>query len=198
MRDLISMVLVLTVLSAFSGGILALVKQSTNEKIEFQQLKFEKAPAIKKILTGCTNDPMIDRFKLKDGDQEISFFVGKVDGKVTGLAFETFGNGFGGKIGLMVGVNIDTMSLIGVGVTTHSETPGVGSKAKTDPKFVAQFENLPVAKGDFKVKPDGGGIDALSGATITSRGVCIAASDAVNTYNRLKDQLKEKLKAYSK
>ncbi len=198
MRDLISMVLVLTVLSAFSGGILASVKQSTSEKIEFQQLKFEKAPAIKMILTGCTNDPMIDRFKLKDGDQEISFFVGKVDGKVTGLAFETFGKGFEGKIGLMVGVNIDTMCLIGGGVTTQSETPGVGSKAKTDPKFVAQFENLPVAKGAFKVKPDGGGIDALSGATITSRGVCIAATDAVNIYNRLEDQLKEKLKAYSK
>ncbi len=197
MRDLINMVLVLTILSAFSGGILASVKQNTSEKIEFQQLKFEKAPAIKEILAGCSNDPMIDRFKLKDGEKEISFFVGKFDGRVKAIAFETYGKGFEGNIGLMVGVDIETRSLIGVGVTTHSETPGVGSKAKTDPKFAAQFKDLPVAEG-FKVKPDGGVIDALSGATITSRGVCLAATDAVNIYNRLENKLKEKLKAYSK
>jgi electron transport complex protein RnfG len=139
MREMIQMVVVLTVLSFVSGGLLAYVKDGTKEKIEFQQLTFVKGPAIKEILKGATNDPITDRFKLKDGDTERSFFVGVFDGKPHVVAFESSGKGYGGDIGVMVGVNLEDDKIVGVGVTTHSETPGVGSRAKTDPTFVAQF-----------------------------------------------------------
>ena len=173
MREMIQMVVVLTVLSFVSGGLLAYVKDGTKDKIEVQQLTFVKGPAIKAILKGATNDPITDRFKLKDGDVERSFFVGVFDGKPKIVAFESSGKGFGGDLGLMVGVNLEDGKIAGVGVTTHSETPGVGSRAKTDPTFVAQFPGLPIAE-TFKVKPDGGQVDALSAATVTSRGVSAA------------------------
>ena len=70
------MVVVLTVLSFVSGGLLAYVKDGTKDKIEFQQLTFVKGPAIKEILKGATNDPIKDRFKLKDGDTEQAFSWG--------------------------------------------------------------------------------------------------------------------------
>ena len=91
MRDIIQMIVVLAVLGAASGGGLALVKSGTAEKIEYQQLKFVKGPAIKKILEGCSNDPLVDRFKIKDGDVDRSFFVGVFDGKANAVAYETFG-----------------------------------------------------------------------------------------------------------
>ncbi|MCP4708515.1 MAG: FMN-binding protein, partial [Planctomycetes bacterium] len=101
--------------------------------------------------------------------------------------------GFGGDIGLMVGVDVSNDKIIGVGVTTHQETPGLGSRAQTDPKFAAQFGGLPIIE-TFKVKTDGGQVDALSGATISSQGVCLAATDAGVLYKRLKDKITEELK----
>jgi len=197
MREMIQMVVVLTVLSFVSGGLLAYVKDGTKDKIEVQQLTFVKGPAIKAILNGATNDPITDRFKLKDGDVERSFFVGVFDGKPKIVAFESSGKGFGGDLGLMVGVNLEDGKIAGVGVTTHSETPGVGSRAKTDPTFVAQFPGLPIAE-TFKVKPDGGQVDALSGATVTSRGVSAALTEAGKIYEKLKTEIADKAKTFSK
>lgn len=195
MRELIKMVVVLTVLSSFSGGLLAALRDSTAEKIENQQLEFVKGPAIRQIFEGSENDPIADRFKLMDGDREISFFVGKFDGKAESVAFETYGKGFGGDIGLMVGVNTTSDNMIGVGVTTHSETPGVGSKTKTDPGFRAQFKDMALEES-FKVKTDGGQVDALSGATVSSRGIAMALTDAGQIYKRLKPQIEEKLQGF--
>ncbi|MBW2568232.1 MAG: RnfABCDGE type electron transport complex subunit G [Deltaproteobacteria bacterium] len=196
MREIIKMIVVLTVLSCFSGGLLAAIRGGTSERIENQQLEFVKGPAIRNILEGSSNDPIADRFKIKDGNIERSFFVGVFDGKANTVAFESFGGGFGGDIGLMVGVNIDDDKIISIGVTTHSETPGVGSRAKSDPKLSNQFKGLDLIKS-FKVKADGGEIDAMSGATVTSRGVCSGITEAGNVYKRLKSQITEKIKKIS-
>lgn len=197
MREMIQMVVVLTILSCVSGILLASIESGTKEKIAYQQLKFVKGPAIRTILEGAANDPIVDRFKVKDGEVERDFFVGVFDGQANTVAFETSGKGYGGDVGLMVGVNLTDDKIVGVGVTTHSETPGVGSRAKDDPAFVVQFKGMPM-EGEYKVKTDGGQVDALSGATITSRAISAGVSDAVEIYKRLKSELAEKAKAYTK
>jgi electron transport complex protein RnfG len=197
MRDVIRMIVVLAVLSALAGGLLAAVKSNTAEKIEYQQLTFVKGPAIKEILQGATNDPIVDRFKLSDGDVERSFFVGVFDGNPKGVVCETAGKGFGGDVNLMVGVDLETDTLLGIGVTVHSETPGLGARAKDDPNFRAQFKGLPFTE-PFKVKSDGGQVDAVSGATITSRGVCAGITDSEGFYKKLKPQIIEQAKAFGK
>jgi electron transport complex protein RnfG len=194
MREMIKMIVVLTVLSTFSGGLLAALRDGTKDRIEYQQLKFVKGPAIKAILEGSSNDPIVDRFKITDEDGvERSFFIGVFNGEPDAVAFESSGKGFGGDIGLMVGVDTRDDKLLGVGVTTHSETPGVGARAKTDPDFVAQFKGMSLID-TFKVKADGGQVDALSGATVTSRGVSMALTDAGKIYQRLKPKIEAKLK----
>jgi electron transport complex protein RnfG len=195
MNDMIKMVVVLTILSSVSGGLLASVHDGTAAQIENQQLKFVKGPAIKTILKGAANDPIADRFKIQDGDVERSFFVGKIDGKANTIAFEGFGKGYGGDIGVMIGINLDEDKLVGASVTTHSETPGLGAKAKEDPGFSAQFKSLST-NDSIKVTNDGGKINAISGATITSRAVCDAVGKSIETYNRIKPQLAEQMKAF--
>jgi len=195
MREMIKMIVVLTILCSFSGGLLAAIRNGTKDKIETQQLTFVKGPAILAILEGASNAPIDDRFKIVDQGVERNFFIGVFDGKAGSVAFESSGKGFSGDIGIMVGVNISDDSIVGVGVTTHSETPGVGSKAKSDPSFVAQFKDKPLV-GSFQVKSDGGQVDALSGATVTSRGVSVALTDAGAIYERLKPQIVEKLKVF--
>jgi electron transport complex protein RnfG len=197
MNEMIKMVVVLTILSAFSGGLLASVRNGTKEKIENQELQFVKGPAIEKILAGASNDPIKDRFKIKDGDVERIFFVGEFDGKPSTVVFEVSGKGFADTFGLMVGINVETDKLVSIGVTTHKETPGLGEKAKSDPSFAAQFQGLSPEE-EIKVTNDGGAINAISGATITSRAVCLAVTDACKIYRRMKPQIQEKLKEFSK
>jgi electron transport complex protein RnfG len=197
MREMIKMVVVLTILSFFSGGVLAYLRNGTQERIDNQVLEFVKGPAVRTIFEGAGNNPIADRFTLKDGDTERTFFVGVLDGEPRGIAFETSGKGYGGEVGLMVGINVADGQLIGVGVTTHAETPGMGAKAKSDPSFVAQFKDLPLGE-PFKVTADGGSINAISGATITSRAVSAAATDANEIYQKLKSQIDDKLKGFKK
>lgn len=188
MREMITMVVVLTILSAFSGGMLAAVRTGTKDRIENQVLKFQKAPAIKKILSDVSNDPLQDRFTLKDNETDLTFFVGKYDGVPKAITFETKGKGYGGDVGLMVGIDVTSDEIIGVFVTTHSETPGLGARAKDDPSFVSQFAGMSLDK-NLAVKNEDGVIDAMSGATITSKAVCMAADAAKEIYLRLKPEI---------
>ena len=192
MREMIKMVIILTVLSSFSGGLLAALRNGTMERIENQQLEFVKGPAIREILKGASNDPIIDRFKIDDDGVERSFFVGVFDGKPSRITFETYGKGYAGDVGVMVGVNTEEDRLMSIGVTTHAETPGMGAKAKDDPSYARQFTGLSLDK-PIKVSQDGGSVSAISGATITSRAVCSAAQEASDIYKRLKPQIVEQM-----
>ncbi len=191
MGEMIKMVVVLTFLSSLSGGVLAYVKENTQERIEMQVLQLVKGPAIMAIFKDATNDPVADRFNIEDEGTHHDFFVAKIDGKDM-VAFETVGKGYGGDVGLVVGIDTTADKIFGVSVTTHSETAGLGSKAKDDPKFAAQFAGVDV-KGPIKV---GDPINALSGATITSKAVTSAATEAGEIYVRLKPQIEKELQAF--
>ncbi len=196
MREIVKMIVVLTMLATFSGSLLAAIHSKSKDRIVIQILKFVKGPAIRKIFKEASNDPIVDRFDIKDGDETRSFFVGVFEGEPRAVAFETFGKGgYGGEVGLMVGIDVKEDKLVGVGVTTHAETPGMGAKAETDPSFVAQFEDLSL-EDPFKVTQDDGTINALSGATLTSRAVSLAATEASDIYKQLKPQIEEKLKNF--
>jgi electron transport complex protein RnfG len=194
MREAIKLFMVVLLFSAVSGGLLAAVKNATQERIEYQQIKFVKGPAIQEILKGCSNDPLTTRFKIQDGKVDRSFFVGVFDGKPNTVAFESAGKGFGGDMAIVVAVNLDKDEIVGVAVTTHRETPGVGSRVRTDPAFARQFKGQ-LIQDPFKVKGDGGKIDAVSGATVSSRGVCGAVVASGEIYERLKTAIAEKAKS---
>jgi electron transport complex protein RnfG len=197
MREIIKMVVVLTGISLASGGLLASLRSSTQDRINQQVLEFVKGPAVREVFKGASNDPIATRFQLKDGQIVRTFFVGKLDGAMRGVALEAAGKGYKGEIGLVVAIDTQTDKVIGVNVTTLSETPGLGARAKTDPTFVAQFKGASVSS-PAKVSQDGGSINAMSGATITSRAVCSGVSDAFTVYERLKPQIEQKLKELRK
>ncbi len=196
MGEMIKMVVVLTFLSSLSGGLLAYVKDTTKEQINNQVLQFVKGPTIKGLFQGAENDPINDRFSITNGKKPLDFFVAKLSGESTTVAFETPGKGFGGDMGLMVAVDVKNDKIYGIGVTTHSETAGIGARAKEDPAFAAQFKGMSLMD-PVNITSDGGKINALSGATVTSRAVCATASQASRIYKDLKPQIEEKLKAFT-
>ena len=84
-------------------------------------------------------------------------------------------DGYGGDITLMVGFKKDKTTVISYKVLAAAETPGLGMKLKT-PEFADQFKGKDGSS--LKVKKDGGEIEAITSATITSRAVCKAIEDA--------------------
>lgn len=192
MREMIKMVVILTVLSSVSGGLLASLRDATKERIEGQVLEFVQGPAIRKIMKGIDNDPVADRFTLKINGADTNFFIGKVDGKPRYIALEAKATGFGGDVGMMVAIDMKTDKIVGVSATTHNETPGLGARVATDTDFTSQFAGLP-ADQQFKVTKDGGSINALSGATITSRAVCEAVHKAGLLYEKNKQKIKQEI-----
>jgi Na+-translocating ferredoxin:NAD+ oxidoreductase subunit G len=193
MREIIKMVVVLTVISLASGGLLAALREGTQERIDNQTLEFVKGPSIRTVLQEATNDPLASRFQIKDGESLRNFFGGVYQGEPRAVAVEASGKGYKGDVGLMVAIDVKEDKVIGIDVTTHSETPGLGAKAKTDPKFAAQFKGVS-ASNPVKVSQDGGSINAISGATITSRGVAAGVSNAFSIYERLKPQIEQRMK----
>lgn len=194
MKEMIKMVVVLTVLCCVSGSLMAKLNEITKEPIAKQVLEMVTAPVLRSMFEGTSNDPTADQFTITDDDRERNFFVAVYDGEPTTIAFETSAKGYGGDVGLMVAINVNEDKLMAVSVTTHGETPGLGANAKDDPTFTAQFAGHGLDK-PIQVTGDGGDINAMSGATITSRAVCKAATEAEDVYNKLKPQISEKLKA---
>jgi H+/Na+-translocating ferredoxin:NAD+ oxidoreductase subunit G len=196
-REIIKMIVVLSVLSLLSGGLLAAIHNQTKEQAQLQLIKYVKGPALRKIFQNASNNPITSRLEITEGKTSRDVFVGVLDGEPRGVAFETFGKGgYGGYVGLMVAVDVKDDKLIGVAVTSHSETPGMGARAETDTDFTGQFQGLPVKEEPFKVRQDGGNIDALSGATLTSRAVCLATTEAAEIYEQIKPEVEEKLKEF--
>jgi electron transport complex protein RnfG len=193
MREMLRLFAVVTLFAAISGGLLAGVRAGTKERIETQQIKFVKGPAIQEIMKGCSNDPLTTRFKIKDGKEERTFFVGVFGGKPNTVAFESTGKGYGGSLDIMVAVNVDNSEIVGVGITTNRET-GPGAQINTDPAFVKQFRGRSIEE-PFKLKAEGGKIDAVSGATTSSRGVIGAVVSSGEIYRRLKPDILEKIRS---
>ena len=186
MREIISMIVVLSFISGASGLSLALLKEVTARPIEEQVLFYVQGPAIKSVFPGAENDPIADRRKFDTDGGPVTVFPAKKGGKVTAVALEAFGPGYGGEIGVIVGIDLAKDALAGIGVTTLKETPGLGMRV-TEPKYQKQFKGLALDKVGLSGK--GGSVDAVSGATISSVGTVSAVNKAITTYKSLKPKL---------
>ena len=192
MRDLIRMVVVLTVICAVSALVLAYANKDTKAPREYQLLKYVEAPSIKAVLTSYDNDPIKDRVVLKIGKDKKgrplskNIFLAKKGGVIVGLAYDAAGMGHEGPIDVMVGV--DTAGKItGISIMTQSETPGLGSRV-TEPSFTKQFKGLTLSNS-LNLSAKGGKIDAVSGATVSSKGVVKAVRKALEMFPKIKKEV---------
>lgn len=183
--NLTNMVLTLFIITLISGGVLGYVYDLTKEPIQ-QAKTAKKIKAIKSVLPPFDNDPNADMKKIAVGDINIDLYPAKLEGKTSGIAVRTFSKkGFSGLVWLMVGFEPDG-TIYNIEVLEHQETPGLGTKMAT-PKFKDQFKGKNPSDFKLKVKKDGGDVDAITAATISSRAFCDAVQRA---YNNVKDNMK--------
>jgi electron transport complex protein RnfG len=187
MKQIVQMILVLTVISAVCGAGLSGLRDYTAERIENQILNNVQGPKVKIVLEGAENDLIADRRRIKIQEEEKLLFVGKKKEKPWAIAYETAGKGFGGYIKVMVGYDLEQNILTGVQVIEHKETPGLGSRV-TEEQFTGRFKGLFI---DVEIAPQGcpKDIDAISGATYSSRGVCEAIQKSIALYPAVKEQV---------
>ena len=131
-------------------------------------------------------------------DDASTVYRARRGGQPAALVFEAVApDGYSGKIRLLVALRVDG-SIVGVRVTQHRETPGLGDyiepkkdKNKARP-WITQFDGLSFDKrpaNDWKVHKDGGQFDSNAGATVTPRAVVKAVAKAVRFGNENRDKL---------
>ncbi len=178
-----NMIISLTLIALVSSAGLGFVYELTKEPIALSVLN-KKLNAIREVVPEFTNNPNDEMFRLPtaEGDS-LDIYPAKNNGEVVGYAVNTYtSKGFSGNISIMAGFKPDG-SITGISVLEHKETPGLGTKM-TEPEFKEQFTGK--NPGDFmlKVKKDGGQVDAITAATISSRAFCDAIERAYNTLQK--------------
>jgi electron transport complex protein RnfG len=207
---LVNMVLALLIITAVAGGSLGMVYKVTKEPIAAAKLAKQKK-AIEQVVPGFDNNPTEDAYEItsKEG-YALKVFPCKKGDELLGVAVSSkTDKGFSGEIKVMVGLKPDG-TIINYSVLEHKETPGLGSKmdewfryapvkeVKVEKKknpfmkwlFGEQAQggnNQSIigknpASTKLTVSKDGGEIDAITAATISSRAFLDAIMVAYNTY----------------
>ena len=188
MNKILKNTIILTMITLIAGLGLGFVYEITKDPIAQAQDK-----AKKEAWQAVFPEADINEFEAVDVDEKVAEAAIKAVGaKATvdevckvgeeGYVITTTDkDGFGGNIQITVGIKKDG-TINGVSILSISETAGLGMKA-TEPSFYNQYVNKKADK--FVVSKDGGDgeqIDALSGATITSRAVTGAVNTALGYY----------------
>lgn len=178
-----NMAVSLTLIALVSSACLGFVYELTKKPIELSILN-KKLNAIKLVVPEFTNNPNDEMFRLSTGEGDsLDVYPAKKDDAVVGYAVSTYtSRGFSGNISLMAGFKPDG-TIINITVLDHKETPGLGTKI-ADPEFKDQFRDKDPAGFELKVKKDGGPVDAITAATISSRAFCDAVQRAYNTLQK--------------
>lgn len=173
MSNIIKPAAVLLVICVVAAGLLGYVNQITLAPIAAQD-EAAKSESMKAVLPDAAS--FGDEKEVNEGNITAVTPALDADGNEIGYAVAVTTKGFSAGLKLMYGV--DTQGTItGLSVVDCSnETPGLGANAANE-SFYGQFAGK---SGAVAVTKDGGDIEALTGATITSRAVANAAAEAVN------------------
>ena len=138
-------------------------------------------PAIAELNAQKTQEAI--ELVLPGGGEAVDFpetaLVSKVYGSDTGYAVEVTPGGFDNTITMMVGVD-KAGNVLGISVISHTETAGLGAVAAAGTPAGESFRGQFVGtSGSVSVTKDGGQIDSITGATITSRAICVGVNAAL-------------------
>ena len=178
----LNMTITLFVITMVAGLSLGYVNDLTVGPIAKAKLE-RKVKALKQVLPEFNNNPveqvmLIKSDKAKDS---IEIYSGMMDDKAVGTAvIGSSEKGYSGLVKIMVGFEPNG-NIKNIVVLEQKETPGLGTKMKDD-KFLRQFRGKNPTEFELKPKKDGGDVDALTGATITTRAFGEAAQLAYDVF----------------
>lgn len=178
MNQTVKFGLILGLICLMATLVLSATYEITKPKID-EQLRREEQAALKAIL------PEADSFdeKMVDG---IDYFEGRKGDEVIGYCVKIVASGYSGYIRIIAGID-PKGTIKGVRILEHYETPGLGAKineirpGEDEPWFLRQFVGRSVDAIAIKKE-----IDAVTGATISSKAVSDAINKTISEFLRLK------------
>ncbi len=180
-------VLVLLSVGVLSSLMLGLGHHLTKESI-IQAQKDKEYEALKDVVVeDFDNDPIKEVSSRSVGKRKpkVEIYPVRNKGRITSMVVKSYSDkGFSGRIEVMVGFHPHG-KIHKVNILKQTETPGLGSKI-TENKFLSQFEEYDPGYHVMKVTKDGGDVDAVTGATISSRAVLDALEKAYEVYLKFK------------
>jgi len=166
------------IITCVAGVALALVNEVTKGPIA-ESKKMAKAEALGAVLPAFENDPTSDLHEValdpetytEAGGNPLTFYAGRdAGGALTGWGIESaVESGYSGYFSLVFGIDPEGR-VQKVQILEQRETPGLGTKVCAE-DWLAQYEGKSLADFQFTVAKDGGDVDAITGATISSRAV---------------------------
>lgn len=164
--------------------LLALVYGVTEEPI-YEAKRADKRDKLSAVMPAFDNDPLELEQALTDIPYgkagNVMLYTGTVEGAATGYGITSaVGTGYSGYFSVVFGLDSEG-NVNKVKILETMETPGLGSKVG-EPKFIDQFNGKSLDNFNFAVTKDGGEIDAVTGATITSRAVSDAVIQGLEEY----------------
>lgn len=179
------MFLSLTIICVAAGAILAGVNMYTSTPIAIAKAQALQN-AIREVVPEFDNIPTEEYYMAPtaDGDS-LKVYPAKKDGKLVGAAVESnTKKGFSGEIRVIVGFD-DNGKLLNYQILQHAETPGLGAKMQEWFRENKNKQNVigkELSNGELQVTKDGGDIDAITAATITSRAFLNAINRAYSAF----------------
>ncbi len=188
MKNFLKMSLPLIIISCLCAGILGYTFQITKEPIKEAKNKAQLHAIAEVIPEEFDNNPFAEKLLIRGDNKRdiLELYPATKEGQFVGVAIKTTSqSGFGGKIELIVGFYMDGR-INKFKLISHKETPGLGTKVE-DTKFMTQLNGFNPRYGVLKVRQDGGDVDAVTAATISSRAVLEAIDKAYNKYQKYKE-----------
>ena len=186
----LSMVVSLLVITLVSGLSLGFVNDLTAGPKAKAKLE-KKIKALQLVLPTFDNNPVEEVTKISSdlAKDSIEMYPAFAENNFVGAAIiGSSEKGFSGLVKLMIGFT-ENGQIQNIEVLEQKETPGLGTKMK-DEKFLKQFRGIDPSTYNLKVKKDGGDVDALTGATITTRAFGEAVQMGYNEFVENKESLK--------
>ncbi len=207
-KGIVKNLVVLTLITVIAGLGLALTYNFTKDAMAEAERQ-EMLKSIKSVLPQdaqgnalFNNSPDEMSFDVEidseetGGKKKITLFPGLKDGELIGFAIKASSPlGYGGEVGFMIGVDPDG-TIIDTYILKMAETPGLGTKINEEP-FKGQFPGKSIEAGDaITLKKDDsqkGDLDAVTGATISSRAMAKTVRETVKYYYEHRNELKAKV-----
>jgi electron transport complex protein RnfG len=188
MKDMLKMGLFLFIVAAVAGVMLAITEEITAPKIAANKLRLLEE-ARKEVLPDAVVFSQQER-TLEDKENKITFSAGfNENNEMAGVVLTVYPKGYAGPIEMVVGLD-NSGKIAGVKILSQKETPGLGTKL-ADPVFLEPFKKLIENKDSpvFMVKQDGGDVDAITAATISSRAFCAGIRNSLSLFKTIKPEL---------
>ncbi len=186
MSELTRMVVVLSLIAGVSSAALTSANYLLDPFMRKQTDYYVRGPALERLFNKPAEEVLANKVMIATENGEIPVFFLEEGGVVSRLAVEATGKGgYGGDLKIMVGVDLVKERLTGMEAVSHSETPGLGARIE-EAGFRRQWKGLPIDQ-EVAVTADGGVIDAITGATTTSRAAASGTNQVLAFVRENKD-----------